>query len=88
MPPFLFTYQLDLAMHPTTVPFLGVALGGKANRIAREANEIRQGTRHHWFDCEYLPWVTRQHGTSCETMRTRVVVGSGLVAGALSVEQH
>ena len=55
MPPFLFTYQLDLALHPMRLG--GLQLGGKANRIAEEANRIRQGRKHHWFGCEYLPWA-------------------------------
>ncbi|CAK9101669.1 unnamed protein product [Durusdinium trenchii] len=55
MPPFLFTYQLDLAMHPTSV--LGIHFGGKANRISEEAIRIRDGASHHWFSCKYLPWV-------------------------------
>ena len=55
MPPFLFTYQLDLALHPIRVSSL--QLGGKANRIAEEANRIRLGRKHHWFGCEYLPWA-------------------------------
>ena len=56
MPPFLFTYQLDLALHPLRLPG-GLHLGGKANRIAEEANRIRLGRKHHWFGCEYLPWA-------------------------------
>ena len=55
MPPFLFTYQLDLAMHPTNI--FGMQFGGKANRIAEEAAKIRDGASHHWFDWNYLPWV-------------------------------
>jgi hypothetical protein len=57
MPPFLFTYQLDLALHPMRLGGLGLQLGGKANRIAEEANRIRLGRKHHWFGCEYLPWA-------------------------------
>lgn len=60
MPPFLFTYQLDLALHPMRLGGLGLQLGGKANRIAEEANRIRLGRKHHWFGCEYLPWVDDQ----------------------------
>ena len=55
MPPFLFTYQLDLALPSASVAFLG----GKANRIAEEAQRIRQGSQHHWFGCKYLPWAPR-----------------------------
>ena len=55
MPPFLFTYQLDLAMHPTRL--FGVPFGGKANRIAEEALQIRDGARHHWFQQPFLPCV-------------------------------
>ena len=55
MPPFLFTYQLDLALHPMRLG--GLHLGGKANRIAEEANRIRLSRKHHWFGCEYLPWA-------------------------------
>ena len=55
MPPFLFTYQLDLALHPIRLG--GLQLGGKANRIAEEANRIRLARKHHWFGCEYLPWA-------------------------------
>ena len=32
VPPFLFTYQLDLALSPCTI--FGLPIGGKANRLA------------------------------------------------------
>eukprot|EP00930_Biecheleria_cincta_P013169 TRINITY_DN11886_c0_g1_i2.p1 TRINITY_DN11886_c0_g1~~TRINITY_DN11886_c0_g1_i2.p1 ORF type:complete len:216 (+),score=31.89 TRINITY_DN11886_c0_g1_i2:49-648(+) len=55
MPPFLFTYQLDLALSPTIV--LGMPIGGKANRLAEEAARIRAGAQHRWFDQWWLPDV-------------------------------
>lgn len=55
IPPFLFTYQLDLALHPCNI--WGFPFGGKANRIAEEAIRIREGVAHHWFGCRYLPWA-------------------------------
>ncbi|CAE8642445.1 unnamed protein product [Polarella glacialis] len=55
IPPFLFTYQLDLALPPMTV--LGVPIGGKVNRLAEEAERIRSGTTHRWFDCKLFPEV-------------------------------
>ncbi|OLP91644.1 putative folate-biopterin transporter 2 [Symbiodinium microadriaticum] len=55
MPPFLFTYQLDLALAPAEL--WGLKVGGKANRIAEEALAIREGRRHRWFSCPYLPEV-------------------------------
>ena len=58
MPPFLFTYQLDLALQPCNI--WGFPFGGKANRIAEEAIRIREGVSHHWFGCRYLPWAPWQ----------------------------
>ncbi|CAE7662653.1 unnamed protein product, partial [Symbiodinium sp. CCMP2456] len=55
MPPFLFTYQLDLALAPAQL--WGLPVGGKANRISEEALAIREGCRHRWFSCPYLPEV-------------------------------
>mmetsp|Transcript_28147 Transcript_28147/g.66550 ORF Transcript_28147/g.66550 Transcript_28147/m.66550 type:complete len:200 (-) Transcript_28147:6-605(-) len=55
LPPFLFGYQLDLALSPRTL--LGLPIGGKANRIAEEAERIRQGSVHQWFNKTWLPQV-------------------------------
>ena len=46
-------------MHEMSI--LGVAFGGKANRIAEEALQIRAGSRHHWFQNTFLPQVDDQH---------------------------
>uniref|UniRef100_A0A7S1WHF7 Uncharacterized protein n=1 Tax=Alexandrium catenella TaxID=2925 RepID=A0A7S1WHF7_ALECA len=55
LPPFVFGYQLDLALSPRTV--FGLPIGGKANRISEEAERIRQGSVHHWFEKSWLPEV-------------------------------
>mmetsp|Transcript_21443 Transcript_21443/g.56666 ORF Transcript_21443/g.56666 Transcript_21443/m.56666 type:complete len:201 (-) Transcript_21443:17-619(-) len=55
MPPVLFMYQLDFALQPTSV--FGFRIGGKANRLAEEANRIREGVRHCWFGHPWLPEV-------------------------------
>mmetsp|Transcript_48594 Transcript_48594/g.138880 ORF Transcript_48594/g.138880 Transcript_48594/m.138880 type:complete len:200 (+) Transcript_48594:90-689(+) len=54
-PPFLFAYQLDLALPPRALA--GLPLGGKANRIADEAARIREGSVHRWFGSPWLPLV-------------------------------
>jgi len=43
IPPFLFGYQVDYAYF------------GKGERISLEAECVRGGGLHRWFDCQWLP---------------------------------